>query len=238
MAPLSQWDGDFKRRRLSHALLWVLSGQPCYRQSSSKPRAASLEHDQRAAAAEAKALEQQKRIDELGGNVHYWWQQARAVEAECNALRQSASWRITAPLRFATDLAARPIHTLRAGVNAIIHRAICITERPLSRLIAVVLRRPRLSRRINLWLLRYPPLHQQLIGVAHRRGMVTGASVYTAAAYSKNVKNKITSRGERKIEASKFFYLESADASEFKQIDAETALKAIRLELKKFRGEA
>jgi hypothetical protein len=44
VAPLSQWDGDFKRRRLSHALLWVLSGQPCYRQSSSKPRAASL-HD-------------------------------------------------------------------------------------------------------------------------------------------------------------------------------------------------
>ena len=207
-------------------------------QRAAAAEAKALEHNQRAAAADAKALEQQKRIDELGGNVHYWWQQARAVEAECNALRQSASWRITAPLRFATDLAARPIHTLRAGVNAIIHRAICITERPLSRLIAVVLRRPRLSRRINLWLLRYPPLHQQLIGVAHRRGMVTGASVYTAAGYSKNVKNKITSRGERKIEASKFFYLESADASEFKQIDAETALKAIRLELKKFRGEA
>lgn len=187
---------------------------------------------------QALVQEQQKRLPELGSNSHHWWQQASTRESVRSTLRQSASWRITTPLRIAAGLAMYPLRTLRAGVNVVVHRAICIAERPLSRLMAAVLRRPQLSQRINSWLLRYPAMYQQLVGVARRGGMVTGASVYTATGYSKNVKKKSTSRGEKKIEASKFFYLESADSSEFKQIDAETALKAIRLELKKFRGEA
>ena len=135
-----------------------------------------------AAEAEAMVQDQQKRIDELNGNAHHWWQQACALEAERNALRQSASWRITAPLRFAAGLVTHPLRTLRSGANVIIHRAICTTERPLSRLMAAVLRRPQLSHRINSWLLRYPALYQQLIGVARRGGVVPGAPVYSPPA--------------------------------------------------------
>ena len=37
---------------------------------------------------------------------------ASALEAERNALRQSASWRITAPLRLAGSLVAHPQHII------------------------------------------------------------------------------------------------------------------------------
>lgn len=146
-----------------------------------------VKHDQRAAAAEASVRDQQKRIDELGGNAHSRWQQACALEAERNALRQSVSWRITAPLRFAAGLVTDPLRTLRSGANVVIHRTICITESPLSRLMAAVLRRPQLSHRINHWLLRYPALYQQLIGVARRGGVVPGAPVYSPPAGQVNM---------------------------------------------------
>lgn len=50
-------------------------------------------------ALEAQLQQHQAQIDELSGNSHYWKQQACALEAECTALRQCVSWRITAPLR-------------------------------------------------------------------------------------------------------------------------------------------
>lgn len=195
-------------------------------------------HQQHANALQIQLQLLQSKIDELGASSHHWWQQVCALEAERNALRQSASWRITAPLRVAAGLVTHPLRTLRSGANAVIHRTICIAERPLSRLMASVLRRPQLRYRINQLLLRYPALYQQLIGVARRGDMITGASMYTATGYSKNGKKKSTNRRNKKIEASKFFYLESTDPSESQQMDAETALKVIRLELKKFRGEA
>ena len=56
-----------------------------------------------AQADENRVEEQQKRIDELGGNSHHWWLQATAAEAREKALRQSLSWKITAPLRLGLD---------------------------------------------------------------------------------------------------------------------------------------
>lgn len=194
-------------------------------------------HQQHVKALQIQLQQLQVKVDELEASHQRWRQQASALDFRSNTLQQSASWRIP-PRQLAADLATHPLRTLRAAFSVVVQRAICITERPLSRLMAAVLRRPQLSQRINSWLMRYPALHQQLIGVAHRGGMVTEASAYTATGYSKNFRNKSTNRTEKKIESSKNFYLESADSSEFKQIDAETALKAIRLELKKFRGEA
>lgn len=150
-------------------------------QRAAAAEAIAQEQEQRAAAAAALTKEQQKRIDELGGSSHHWWQQACALEAERNALRQSWSWRITSPLRFAAGLMLHPISTVRTAANRLIHRTIVISERPLSRLMASVLRRPELSHRINQWLLRYPALYQQLLGVAHRGGVVPGAPVYSPA---------------------------------------------------------
>lgn len=147
-------------------------------QRAAAAEAFAQEQKQCAAAVEESARDQQKRISELGANSHHWWQQACALEDERNALRQSGSWRITAPLRFVAGLALHPIPTVRNGANRVIHRTINISQRPLSRLMAAVLRRPELSHRINQWLLRYPALYQQLLGVARRGGVVPGAPVY------------------------------------------------------------
>ena len=153
-----------------------------HEQRATAAEAVALENEQRATAAEALAQNRHKRIDELGGSSHHWWQQACALEKERNALRQSASWRITAPLRWAGSLALHPMATARTGANQLIRHSIDTFQQPLSRLMAAVLRRPQLSRRINLWLLRYPALHQQLIGVARRGGVVPGAPVYSPSA--------------------------------------------------------
>ena len=153
-----------------------------HEQRASAAEALALEHEQRADAAEVLAHDRHKRIDELGGSSHHWWQQACALEKERNALRQSASWRITAPLRWAGSLALHPMATARTGANQLIRHSIDTFQQPLSRLMAAVLRRPQLSHRINLWLLRYPALYQQLIGVARRGGVVPGAPVYSPSA--------------------------------------------------------
>ena len=157
-----------------------------HEQRATAAEALALEHEQRADAAEVLAHDRHKRIDELGGSSHHWWQQACALEAERNALRQSASWRITAPLRFVGGLVLHPASTVRNTGNQVLHSAINISQRPLSRLMAAVLRRPQLSYRINQWLLRYPALYQQLLGVAHRGGVAQGAPVYAPPGMQTN----------------------------------------------------
>lgn len=151
-------------------------------QQAAATEALALAQLQRMAAVEERVLNQQKQIYELSAIGHQWQRQVYELEVERNALRQSASWRITAPMRFAAGLVAHPLRTLRSGANVVIHRAICSTERPLSRLMAAVLRRPQLSNRINSWLLRYPALYRQLIGVARRGGLVPGTPVYSPPA--------------------------------------------------------
>ena len=111
-------------------------------------------------------------------------------DAERNALRQSASWRITAPLRWAGSLVLRPATTARTSANWFIHRSIHTFQRPLSRLMAAVLRRPQLSYRINQVLLRYPALYQQLLDVARSRGVV--ADMSAASVHAPRIREDIT----------------------------------------------
>lgn len=118
-----------------------------------------LEHLQRAAAWATQRLE--------ATEAH-----ARALEAEHHALRRSASWRLTAPLRFTAQAATRPVHTARSGANAAIRHTIDAFQPPLAWLMGAVLRRPELRARLSQWLLRYPALHQQLVDVAIRRSVL------------------------------------------------------------------
>lgn len=167
---------------VEHALQRATSAE--MQAQENEQRAATAEalaqvHEQRAASAEAQVQQQQMRIDELGGNSHLWWLQACALEAERNSLRQSASWRITAPLRLMAGLVVHPADTVRSGANHVVHGTINTFQRPLSGLMAAVLRRPKLSNHINQWLLRYPALYQQLLGVARQGGVVPAAPTHT-----------------------------------------------------------
>ena len=136
------------------------------------------EQEQRAVAAEAQRQEQQARIDELAGNTHHWWLQACTLEADRNAIRQSWSWRITAPVRWVGGLVIYGTGALRRGANEVVRVSINIFQRPLAGLMRIVLSKPALSERLNRILLRYPPLHQQLLGVAQRGGVMLVVPAY------------------------------------------------------------
>ncbi len=116
--------------------------------------------------------EQQARIDELGGNAHHWWLQACALETDRNAIRQSWSWRITMPVRWIGGLAIHGASALRRGANEVVRVSIDTFQRPLARLMRIVLNKPVLSDRINQILLRFPPLHQQLLAIAQHTGLM------------------------------------------------------------------
>jgi FkbM family methyltransferase len=136
------------------------------------------EQERRAVAAESRAQEQQKHIDELGGSAHHWWLQACALETERNALRQSWSWRITAPVRWVGGLAIGGFSALRYGANHFAHVSINALRRPIAMTMRAVLRRPGLSYQINQRLMRHPALHQQLVDIARRAGLIPGMSAY------------------------------------------------------------
>lgn len=104
-------------------------------------------------------------------NNHHW-QVAETRQKNLDAVYSSWSWRVTAPMRWGGAMVLRPVATARTFANWVICNGIETFQRPLSKLMAYVLRRPQLSCRINQVLLRYPALHQQLVGVAHRAGVV------------------------------------------------------------------
>jgi FkbM family methyltransferase len=136
----------------------------------------------RALAAEARARELEQKNYELDGNCQRWWQQASAFEAERNALLQSRSWRITAPLRRAEGIATAAAAPLKRGASSIARIAIAALYRPFAMMMRAVLRRPGLSYRINQRLMRYPALHRHLLRVARQNGVIPELPVYSYSA--------------------------------------------------------
>ena len=114
--------------------------------------------------AEASAQEQEQRANiwevranELGAASHHWWLQASALEAERNSLRRSWSWRITAPIRWAGEIA------LKLTPNSLGHRAKTLVQQ-----VALhVVQRPRLSQAAIRVLDHFPSLKSYLQGIVN-----------------------------------------------------------------------
>lgn len=151
LAPIFMQD-EFIARIETHidAKLTPLLDQITYAQESCAQAA-----EARAQAAEARAQAAEARV--------------QAAETERNALRQSISWRITAPLRGAAQWILHPSPLTHAAANA--------SQGLLAPLMRTVLKNPRLSYRINQVLMRYPFVYQHLLAIARRSGIVTDLSV-------------------------------------------------------------
>lgn len=134
----------------------------------------SVELRSRLASEEVHARVQEAQVLQLSTNLNYWWSQARDLEMHLHAIQHSWSWRVTKPIRFAADLLNSPVESFRRGAKAIVDRFIQILQFPLSFFIAYVLRKPRLSYRINQWILRFPKLHQKLRDVRNREDSASG----------------------------------------------------------------
>ncbi|WP_422845473.1 methyltransferase domain-containing protein [Acidovorax sp. M2(2025)] len=107
----------------------------------------------------------------------------RALEADSQALRQSWSWRITAPLRAVAGLGLQVQKTARQSANLVISRGIETFHRPLAGLMSRVLRNAERSARINDWLVaHFPALHGQLRSLAARAGLVPEHAVAPVTA--------------------------------------------------------
>ena len=98
---------------------------------------------------------------------------ALAAEAERDALRQSFSWRIMAGPRAVVGWG------MRMGTAAALSQAAGrVSQRTLVPMMRTVLKNPRLSYRINQVLMRFPALHQRLVGVARQGGVVVDLQAY------------------------------------------------------------
>ena len=123
--------------------------------------------------ASANAYRKQARIEELETSSHYWWRHAQALKAECDALRSSWSWRITAPLRWRGGRVVDGSRSPNEGSMATGRFALNAVQLPLVKTMSLILRDPILSYRINQRLLQYPAVHRHLLAVARNYGLMS-----------------------------------------------------------------
>jgi hypothetical protein len=152
---------------------------------SAEFRAASqAQRAQDAGMAAPETSEMRRRIDELAAEADYWRHRANWLETEIDSLRQSWSWRLTAPERYLMGLVAHGTALIRWRASQFTRRALSIFQRPLAAGMRIVLEDLTVRRIINQRLIQYPALHRYLLRVARRGGVIPAATADLAPTAS------------------------------------------------------
>lgn len=108
--------------------------------------------------------------------IHRLEEIIRHLERERDDLRSSLSWKVTAPARWSLNAVKKPVNAARRSANFVLGGAINLFQRPLASLMALVLRKPQLSERLNHMLLRFPALHRHLLQISQVQGVMAPSS--------------------------------------------------------------
>ncbi len=108
----------------------------------------------------------QTELDQSLGNAHNWYIKSQTFEEQLNALTSSASWRITAPLRWS----AKSVKVVASAVINVIKWPVVWL---MKRLMAAILQDGKRAARINEFLLANAPLiHNHLRQFARHRELI------------------------------------------------------------------
>lgn len=100
-------------------------------------------------------------------------QWAEGLKAENEALKRSGSWRLTAPLRGLVSALIGLKQLVVRTVSVLLHQTIDKGQKPVTWLMAQVLRHPRLSQLVNSGLMRFAPgVHARLLAVGRNHDLV------------------------------------------------------------------
>ena len=168
--------------------------QLLHQQSKLERRLLMSQHAQqnlllRAQGAERLIGEKQEKIDQLHTNSHVWYLRATELDHQTNAIVQSLSWRITAPVRAVGALSIRFSTASRQRLNAGLAQLIQRSQAPLSAAMRLVIKRPAIANIINAAIRRFPHLQMQLIEIALRNGVLAPVDTGTEGLAGNNVED-------------------------------------------------
>lgn len=188
------------------------------REAEAKVQAVEMkmhEAEMKAQAAESRAQETESKTWQAVTTAQQTEAALNHALAQLGAMHASASWRITAPMRFAAGLFIHPHTTLRKGANGLIRWIVEAFQHPLSRAMAAALKRPQIAYRISQFLTNYPALRQQLLSVAQRQGVVPSLANHRPALASNP---KIDPKLEHLTQHARQVYADLKAAIEHKRI--------------------
>lgn len=103
------------------------------------------------------------KIQELNKWSHHWWLAFEKSNSRVESIGSSVSWRITSPLRWLSNMC-------RILSSHILKYPLVITQLIFSSLMTCVLKSSKISSKLNLLLLKWPFLHQNLVDFSKKNG--------------------------------------------------------------------
>lgn len=104
---------------------------------------------------------------------HHHWCKTQELQLQIDAIQNSWSWTLTAPLRWGGGFLLRPVASARGLANQILGWGLNTFKTPLAKVMAWVIAKNNVSKTINRWLQRWPHLHAHLVAIAHQQGILS-----------------------------------------------------------------